>query len=117
MDYYLTADLDEGFEISSKSREGGTAWQRILHHDHRGQAHVVLWKAEPGTYGSVPPPPYSESFVVLSGEGSVAIGGQPERSIGPGSIVHMPLGAGMVLKVGEGFRKLSTVVLSEPAAG
>ncbi len=113
MEYYLAADEEDGFVFSSNSREGREALHRILKHDHRGRAHVVLWKAEAGTYGSVPPPPYSETFIVLKGEGSVAVGGQPEQPIGPGSIVHMPLGDGMVLKVSDGFRKISTIVMAE----
>ena len=107
---------DDGFEPSKATDENGLgkAWRKELFADHGRGVAVMVWKADVGTYESVSPP-YSETFVVVAGTAEVSIGGAPFEDVAPGSIVRMPLGAGMRMKVKTPYRMVATAVLGQPA--
>lgn len=102
---------DDGFELSqAKDQEGvGTAWRKGLHFDAERGVGVMIWKADTGYFVSAQPA-YAETFVVLSGSADCSIGDAPFAPIGPGSIVHMPLGAGMRLRVKTPYRMVATAI-------
>ena len=109
---------DEGFQPSqAKDEEGvGTAWRKDLNLDAERGVGVMIWKAYTGYFVSAQPP-YAETFVVLSGTADCSIGDAPFASIGPGSIVHMPLGAGMRLRVKTPYRMVATAIARAVAGG
>ena len=102
---------DDGFRPSqAKDEDGvGTAWRKDLHFDAERGVGVMIWKADSGYFVSTQPP-YAETFVVLSGTAECSIGDAPFAPIGPGSIVHMPLGAGMRLRVKTPYRMVATAI-------
>jgi mannose-6-phosphate isomerase-like protein (cupin superfamily) len=105
---------DDGFQLSqTKDEEGiGTAWRKDLIVDAGRGVAVMIWKADTGYFESAQPP-YAETFVVLSGTADCSIGAAPFAAIGPGSIVHMPSGAGMRLRVKTPYRMMATVITDE----
>ncbi len=107
---------DDGFEPSKTTDENGIgkAWRKVLFTDTERGVAVMVWKAEVGVYANEAPS-YAEFFVVLVGTAEVSIGGAPFEEISLGSIVHMPLGAGMRLKIKTPYRMVATVVLDKPA--
>lgn len=102
---------DDGFQPSqTKDEEGiGTAWRKDLSFDAERGVGVMIWKADIGYFVSAQPA-YAETFVVLSGTADCSIGDAPFAPIKPGLIVHMPLGAGMRLRVKTPYRMLATVI-------
>jgi len=102
---------DDGFQPSqAKDEEGvGSAWRKDLRFDAQRGIAVMIWKADSGYFVSEQPP-YAETFVVLCGTADCSIGDAPFASIGPGSIVHMPLGAGMKLRVKTPYRMVATAI-------
>lgn len=108
---------DDGFEPAKATDENGVgkAWRKDLFMDMDRGIVVMVWKADVGIYASVAPP-YAETFVVVVGTGEISIGDAPFEDIGPGSIVRMPFGAGMRLKVKTPYRMVATAVRGEPAA-
>jgi quercetin dioxygenase-like cupin family protein len=103
---------DDGFQLSqTKDEEGvGTAWRKDLSFDAERGVGVMIWKADTG-YFVAAQPPYAETFVVLSGTAACSIGDAPFAPIGPGSIVHMPRGAGMRLRIKTPYRMVATVMM------
>ncbi|GAA0313173.1 hypothetical protein GCM10009087_24190 [Sphingomonas oligophenolica] len=102
---------DEGFQPSqAKDQEGGgTAWRKDLNVDAERGVGVMIWKADAGYFVSARPP-YAETFVVLSGTADCSIGDAPFAPIETGSIVHMPLGAGMRLRIKTPYRMVATAI-------
>ncbi|MDR3461835.1 MAG: hypothetical protein P4L76_05930 [Beijerinckiaceae bacterium] len=109
---------DDGFQPSdARDEEGiGTAWRKYLNFDAERGVGVMIWKADTGYFVSAQPP-YAETFVVLSGTADCSVGEAPFAPIGPGSIVRMPLGAGMRLRVKTPYRMVATVILGAVAGG
>ncbi len=106
---------DDGFAPSQATDENGVgkAWRKELFTDMERGVGVMVWKADIGVYDNGTPP-YAETFVVLDGTAEVSIGGAPFEEISRGSIVHMPLGAGMRMKVKTPYRMVATAVLDKP---
>lgn len=88
----------------------GTAWRRPVSMDVERGVGVMIWKADTGYFVSKQPA-YSETFVVLSGTADCSIGDGEFVPVGPGSIVHMPLGAGLRLKINTPYRMVTTAVM------
>ena len=109
---------DDGFQPSqAKDEDGvGTAWRKDLNIDAARGIGVMIWKADTGYFVSAQPP-YAETFVVLSGTADCSIGNAPFAPIGPGSIVHMPFGAGMRLRVKTPYRMVATAIAAAVSRG
>jgi mannose-6-phosphate isomerase-like protein (cupin superfamily) len=109
---------DDGFTPSQAKDEAGvgTAWRKDLSIDAGRGVGVMIWKADTGYFVSAQPP-YAETFVVLSGTADCSIGNAPFAPIGPGSIVHMPLGAGMRLRVKTPYRMVATAIAGVTSRG
>lgn len=106
---------DDGFAPAMAKDENGvgTAWRKDISMDAERGVGVMIWKADSGSYISRQPG-YAETFVVLSGSADCSIGDGEFAPIGPGSIIHMPLGAGIRMKVKTPYRMVSTVVVGQP---
>jgi mannose-6-phosphate isomerase-like protein (cupin superfamily) len=106
---------DDGFEPSKATDENGvgTAWRKDISMDAERGVGVMIWKADSGSYISHQPG-YAETFVVLSGTADCSIGNGEFVPLAPGSIVHMPLGAGMRIKVKTPYRMVATAVVGQP---
>lgn len=102
---------DDGFEASAARDESGsgTAWRKTISMDAERGVGVMIWKADGGSYVTHQPG-YAETFVVLTGTADCAIGDGEFVPIGPGSIVHMPLAAGMRIKVKTPYRMVATAI-------
>jgi mannose-6-phosphate isomerase-like protein (cupin superfamily) len=102
---------DDFVPSDAKDQDGvGTAWRRYISMDAERGVGVMIWKADTGHYISAHPP-YAETFVVLSGTADCAIGDGEFVPIGPGAIVHMPLGAGLRLKIKTPYRMVATAIM------
>lgn len=112
MSSVVEVTADAGFEPSAtKDQQGsGKAWRKLVSTDPKGTTLVMIWKADAGTYISENPA-YSETFVVFAGTATVAVGNGTPVDIGPGSIVNMPLRAGMKLNIITPYRMICTVVM------
>jgi mannose-6-phosphate isomerase-like protein (cupin superfamily) len=104
---------DDFVPSDAKDQDGaGTAWRRYISMDAERGVGVMIWKADTGYYVSAAPP-YAETFVVLSGTADCSIGDGEFVSVGPGSILHMPCGAGLRLRIKAPYRMVATAVMGQ----
>lgn len=115
MDIYTDGLANEDFGHSGTSTDGFESSRRMLNHGHGPGLFSLVWKSEGGTFVNESQP-YAETLVVLEGKGEASINGADPVPLAFGSVVHMPFGASLTLKVIEPLRYYCFVTTTPPEA-
>jgi uncharacterized cupin superfamily protein len=76
---------------------------------HEQQPHrVATWRGLPGRYDRVTGMPWSETFVVYAGRGSISFEGKTIELV-PGVVVQLPRGAPYVMEITATLEKMAVI--------
>jgi uncharacterized cupin superfamily protein len=77
--------------------------------DFEQQPHrISTWRGLPGRYERVTGMPWTETFVVYGGSGTIRFGGTT-IDLGPGVIVRLPKGAPYVMEITATLEKMAVI--------
>lgn len=101
---------DEAWQPISVVDEPVRAFAHRLQNGRENGPHrIALWRGLPGTYRRAAGMPWSETFVVYKGRGTITIGTETV-DLAPGVVIDLAAGAPYVMTIEATLEKMAVIV-------